>query len=119
MLLASEVVQINLIHGRLQWNRVDVRSLHWPPEKEGGNVPTLPDQLFALLSNSSANLISEFHLLLGNKTRDATTESSDLGASSIRWPRFKEMYESYVTRREIKRIKGSGWVTSHTKPFIQ
>lgn len=119
MLLASEVVQINLIHGRLQWNRVDVRALHWPPEKEGENVPTLPDQLFAFLSSSSANLISEFHLLLGNETRDAKTEPSDRGARSIRWPRFKEMYESYVTRREIKRTKGSGWVTSHTKPFIQ
>src|SRR5207244_1274009 len=96
MLLASEVVQINLIHGRLRWNRIDVKAFHWPPKKECENIPTLPDQLFALLSNSSAHLISEFHRLLGNETCDAKTELSDLGASSIRWPRFKEMYESYV-----------------------
>jgi integrase len=119
MLLASEVVQINLVYGRLQFNRIDVRTLHWPPKKECENIPTLPDRLFALLSNSSANLISEFHRLLGNETRDAKTETSDLGNNSIRWPRFKEMYESYVTRREIKRIKGPGWVSSHTKPFVQ
>jgi len=119
VLLAGEVIQVNLKHGRLRWSSQDIKTLHWPPRKTGDSIPTLPDRLFALLSNTSSNFVLEFNLLLGNEIRDASIESARVKAEQRQWPRFKEMFESYVLRRGIIRTKGSDWVTVHTKEFVQ
>ncbi|HXM47848.1 MAG TPA: site-specific integrase [Pyrinomonadaceae bacterium] len=119
MLLAGEVVQVNLKHGRLQWSTYDIKRLHWPKRQEDEPIPSLPDDLFALLSNTSADLILEFHLLLGNATRDASTESARAASIQRNWPRFREMYNSYLGRRQILRLKGPGWVSVHTRRFVK
>lgn len=119
MLLAGETIQANLKYGRLQWTTQDVKLLHWPPAAEEVPIPTLPDELFALLSNSSAELVLEFHMLLGNPTSDKLTESAELRAKQRAWPRFKEMYESYVGRREIVRVRGRKWASNHTREFVR
>jgi len=119
MLIASEAVQINLKHGRLQWNCFDVKTLHWRPKKESENIRTLPDRLFALLSNNSADLILEFHLLLGNDTSDPNVDSARIKAKQREWPRFKEMFQSYVRRREIIKAQGRKWVSNHTYAFVR
>lgn len=119
MFLAGETIQGNFKHGRLQWSSQDIKMLHWPPTKEGGNIATLPDRLFALLSNSSADLVLEFHLFLGNDTRDTSTESASLKVKQRAWPRFTEMYKSYLHRREIIRTRGRKWVSNHTVAFVR
>jgi len=119
MLLAGEIVQANLIHGRLQWSTHDIKRLHWPKRKEDEPIPSLPDALFALLSNTSADLVLEFHLLLGSSTSDPSTESARTKSLQRRWPRFREMYDSYIGRRQILRLKGPGWVSAHTRRFVK
>jgi integrase len=119
LLLAGEVVQANLKHGRLQWNTHDIKRLHWPPSRECKPIQSLPDALFALLSNTSADLVLEFHLLMGNATRDPNTESARPKSDQRNWPRFREMFESYVIRRQLLRSKGPKWISSHTREFIK
>jgi integrase len=119
MLLAGEVVQVNLKHGRLQWNSHDIKKLHWPQSRDEEPIRSLPDALFALLSNASADLVLEFHLLLGNSTSDTSIESASTKSAARNWPRFREMYESYVGRRRLLRSKGSGWVSAHSREFIK
>jgi hypothetical protein len=53
--LTSEPIQLNLKYGRLQWSRHDLKTLKWPPRKEYQSIETLPDGLFALLSNKSCD----------------------------------------------------------------
>ena len=118
-LLASEIVQVNLKHGRLQWSTYDIKRLHWPKRKEDDPIPSLPDALFALLSNTSADLVLEFHLLLGSATCDSSTESARAASIQRNWPRFREMYDSYLGRRQILRLKGPGWASVHTKRFVK
>lgn len=70
MLLVEEHVQINLKYGRLQWSRLDLKNLRWPIAKGSNNLKTLPDPLFALLSNKSCDLVAEFHSLMSLPGRD-------------------------------------------------
>ncbi len=119
MLVAAEVVQTNLKHGRLQWTTHEIKMLHWPRLAEGESIRTLPDRLFALLSNTSADLVLEFHLLLGNSTADTDTKSASIRSLTRNWPRFRDMYDSYLGRRQILRLKGPGWVSAHTRRFVK
>lgn len=119
MMLTGEVVQVNLKHGRLQWTTFDIKRLHWPQRPEDDPILTLPDGLFALLSNTSADLVLEFHCLMGNATRDPNTELVKPKSDQRNWPRFREMFESYVFRRQLLRSKGPKWLSSHTREFIK
>jgi Phage integrase family len=118
MLLAEEHIQINLAYGRLQWSRLDLKNLRWPPAKEGHNIETLPDPLFALLSNKSCDLVAEFHFLMGRPaTDDHRTSSTHL--TVLRWPRFREMFQSYISRRNVTRTKGTGHESGHSHGFVR
>ena len=118
-LIASEILQVNLRHGRLQWTTHDIKTLHWPRPKENEHLLTLPDGLFALLSNTSTDLIHQFHLLMGNNTKDEPTESARIKSAKRDWPRFGEMFESYLERRQILRLKGPSYVSHHTRHFVK
>jgi integrase len=115
--LASEGVQSNLKYGRLLWTSRDIRMMNWPIRKESGHIPTLPDRLFALLSNTSIDQILEFHHLMGNTTSEDMTDSAHRKLKQRDWPRFKEMFESYISRRELVRTKSGNWASNHTKRF--
>lgn len=119
LLLSSEIVQVNLKHGRLQWTTQDIKTLRWPRKKEEDPILSLPDGLFALLSNSSANLIHQFHLLLGNNTRDIPSKSAECSLTERDWPAFHQIFESYIERRQIVRIKGRKWAANHTRKFVK
>ena len=117
--LAVEVVQSNLKHGRIHWSSQDIKNLHWPLLKEYENIPTLPDRLFWLLSSSAADLLFEFHHLLGNTTRDAISKSAANRLKEHKWVTFREMFDSYILRRFITRSKGRQWSGDHTKFFTR
>ncbi len=119
VLLASEIVQVNLKHGRLQCTTQDIKRLRWPKKKEDEPLLSLPDGLFALLSNSSADLIHQFHLLLGNTTREIPTKSAKSNLTKRNWPAFPQIFESYLERRQIVRVKGRKWAANHTRKFVK
>lgn len=119
LLLSSEIVQVNLKHGRLQWTTQDIKTLRWPRKKEDEPLLSLPDGLFALLSNSSADLIHQFHLLLGNNTREIPTKSAKSNVRKRNWPAFPQIFESYLERRQIVRVKGRKWAANHTRKFVR
>lgn len=119
LLLSSEIVQVNLKHGRLQWTTQDMKTLRWPRKKEEEPILSLPDGLFALLSNSSADLIHQFHLLLGNNTRDIPAKSAKCCLTERNWPAFNQIFESYLERRQIVRVKGRKWAANHTRKFVR
>lgn len=117
--LANEGVQGNLKYGRLLWDSRDIRTLNWPPKKASGHIPTLPDRLFAFLSNTSIDLVLEFHHLMGNTTIEALTDSAHRKLKQRDWSHFKEMFESYITRRGQVRAKSGNWASNHTKRFYK
>ncbi len=116
--LAAAAVQANLKYGRVGWTSRDIKTLHWPLQKEVEPIRTLPDGLFALLSNTCTDLILEFHHLLGNSTRNAITESAERKLRERNWPAFREVFESYVRRCECTRVKGGQWASNNTKLFF-
>lgn len=119
-MLANERIQVNLRYGRLKWNQPDLKTLKWPRLKEKKHIKSLPDELFALLSNRSSELVAEFLGLLGTDVQDRRTVYVQTENSSPRWERFKEMFESYCERRISCRIKGGhADASTHTRLFMK
>lgn len=120
-LFAMPDVSENLKYGRIQWNALDITKSHkikWPEKgKEPGHYETLPNELFRLLSNTSSAFIGDFLFNLGIELNDAQAGAGSREELGKKWPRFKEMFESYVERRKLTRDKGSGWASRHTKVF--
>jgi len=119
MMLAEENIQKNLKHGRLQWGTIDIKHLRWPPKKEIEGIETLPDQLFAFLSNKSSELVSEFLRLLGRTPKDPVLAEQQRASTIRNWPLFKEMFESYICRRDVIRMSGAAAASVHTYKFVK
>lgn len=118
-LLTNERIQSNLQHGRLKWNYPDLKTLKWPRRKEGKSIETLPDHLFALLSNRSSDLVGEFLTLLGKEVKDSRPQVSKHSHHARTWTRFAEMFTSYCERRiDCGRNDRQAWASNHTREFV-
>lgn len=115
----NEVVNKNLKYGALQWNYLDIKNLRWPPVKESQPIKSFPEPLFRLISNKSCDLVGEFLGLLGIELKDSKAGIKNIEARKQQWPRFSEMFESYIERRNIIRIKGPGYATTHSSAYAE
>jgi integrase len=114
-LFTLDYIVSNLMYGMPKWNSVDIKNLSWNV-KIHDNIKPLPNELFKILSINSTKLVVEFLLMLNGKVKDKGALLLIKGREN-KWSRFNEMFESYIKRREIIRIKGRGWVSDHTKSF--
>jgi integrase len=115
----SEVVNKNLKYGSLQWNYLDIKNLRWPPIRDSQPIKSFPDPLFRLISNKSCDLVGEFLTLLGIKLQDSKAGIKNIEARRQQWPRFREMFDSYIDRRNIIRTKGAGYASTHSTSYIE
>jgi hypothetical protein len=116
-LFGNEYVQSNLKYGRLKWNHLDLKNIHWGAEKERENVKTLPDMLFRLLSNKSCDLVGSFLHLMSIDLHDSQAGVTVRDAYRQKWPNFLEMFESYVERRGRTRHHDNNGIKLHTYHF--
>lgn len=118
-LFCLENIGKNLKYGSPQWTRFDLKNIKWDQRAETTSIETLPNELFAFLSNKSSDIVGSFLRALGVKPSDSSAGYEAGEAIKLKWPLFKEMFESYVSRRMISRIKGSSWTGNHTRAFFK
>jgi len=118
-LFGNEYVQANLKYGRLKWNRLDLKNLHWDADKETESIQTLPDMLFRLLSNKSCDLVGCFLYLMDIELRDSQAGAAVRDVYRQKWPNFPAMFESYVERRSCIRDGRRGNLNQHGYQFEQ
>lgn len=116
-LFGNEYIQLNLKHGRLKWNRLDLKSVNWRAEKERESLETLPDMLFRLLSTKSCDLVGSFLYLMGVELRDSQAGVKVRDLYQQKWPDFPAMFESYVERRSFIKDGNNGGLNTHTYHF--
>lgn len=93
--LCNSHVSGSYIHGSVKWNENDINNLNLDKRKHSLEpTDTIPEELFALLSNSASDLISEFiYLMNGNNSENTQPTQNQLRDKYIC---FKEMFNDIV-----------------------
>lgn len=93
LFLCNSLVQKELPGGQLQFTENDIHQLRFKkPEYNYNADKTIPDELFALISENSASYVTDFLKLIGENTFDNNKYTNNLKS---KYPKFSELFEHY------------------------